>query len=191
MLDQPLRNLSAPALTPVAAQLARAKLSADLLTVAGFVAGLGACATVATHRYWWGLGLIVLNRLLAGLDGPLARLTKTSDLGAFLEAVFGIIVAASIPFGFALADPTRALAAAFLIFGFVASGSASLAFAAIAAKRGITSIRPGLIESTETFLALGLACALPDWFSVIAYIVGALCFASAGLRIAEGVVSFP
>jgi phosphatidylglycerophosphate synthase len=191
MLDTPLRNLLTPALAPVAVRLARAKLSADLLTVAGFVAGLSACAAVATHHYWWGLGLLAANRVAAGLDGPLARQTGATDLGTFLETVFGIMVAAGIALAFALADPARALAAAFLIFGFVASGSVSLAFAAIAARRGLSTIRRGFIENMETFLALALACALPDWFSVIAYGLGALCFASAGLRVAEAVVSFP
>jgi len=198
MLDAPLRKLSVPVTAPIADYLARANVSAKLLTVAGFVVGLGAFAAVATHNYWWGLGLLAASRLLAGIDGALARLTNVTDLGAFLETIFGFIVAASIPFGFALADPTRALAAAFLVFGFIASGSAYLAFAAIAAKGaaivpGVALIRypGGLIESSEIFVALALACAFPGWFSVIAYVVGALCFATAGTRVAEGVASFP
>jgi phosphatidylglycerophosphate synthase len=196
MLDAPLRRFSAPAFVPVARYLAHRDISAHPVTVAGFVAGLGAAAAIATHNYWFGLGLIGVNRLLAGLDGPLARLTKVTELGAFLKTVFNFIVAASIAFGFALADPARALAAAFLIFAFVASGSSYLAFAAFEARRtprGPESLRypAGLIETTEAFLALALACAFPGWFSVIAYVLGALCFATAGMRIAEAVVSLP
>jgi hypothetical protein len=190
MLDAPLRKLSDPVLTPIATRLVRANVSANLLTAVGFVAGLGAFAAVATHHDWWGLGLVAANRLAAALDGPVARLTHATDLGAFLETVFGIMVAAGVAFAFALADPDRALASAFLVFAFIASGSASLAFVAIAGRRGATTIRPGFIESTETFLALALACALPGWFSVIAYVLGALCFASAGMRVAEAIVSF-
>jgi hypothetical protein len=171
--------------------LARAHTSANALTAASFVAGLGACAAVATHHYWWGLGSIPANRLLAGLGGAAARTTDAGDLGVFLETVLGVIAAASIPFAFALADPGSALAAAFLIFGFAASEAAFLAFVSTAAMRGATSLRPvGLIESTETFLALALACAFPDWFGVIAYVLGALCFATAGMRVAEAVVRF-
>jgi hypothetical protein len=191
MLDAPLRKLSEPVLAPIATFLARANLSAGLMTVAGFALGLAAAAAVAAHAYWWGLGLIAANRLAAALDGPLARLTEATDLGTFLETVFGIIIASGIAFAFALADPTRALASAFLIFGFVASGSASLAFVAIAGRHGTVSIRGGFIEGGETFLALALACAFPAWFSVIAYVLGALCFVSAGLRVAEAVVSLP
>jgi hypothetical protein len=195
MLDASLRKISGPALVPVAAYLARAKVPAAVLTVAGFATGLGAAAAIATHNDWWGLGLLAASRLLAGLDGSVARPAGAADLGAFLETVFGTIVAGSIPFAFALADPGRALAAAFLIFGFLASGSALLAFAATAhavAMNDTASIRypGGLIENTETYLALALACALPDWFSMIAYVLGALCFATAGMRIAEAAVRF-
>jgi phosphatidylglycerophosphate synthase len=197
MLDAPLRKLAEPVLAPIGATLARANVSANLLTVASFVAGLGAFAAIATHNYWWGLGLVAANRLSAGIDGPLARLTAPTDLGAFLETAFDAIVASGIAFAFALADPTRALASAFLIFGFVASGSTYLAFAAIdarrnAAARGPQSIRypAGLVENAEVFFALALACALPSWFSVIAYVLGAFCFATAGMRIAEAVVRF-
>jgi phosphatidylglycerophosphate synthase len=191
MLDALLRTFAEPAMAPVAARLSRAQVSANMLTVAGFVAGLGAVAAIASHNHWWGLGLLAANRLTAALDGPLARLTRATDLGTFLETVFGIFVAAGVAFAFALADPSRAVAAAFLIFSFVVSGSTSLAFVAIAGRRGIATIRSGVIESTETFLALAIACAHPDWFSVIAYMLGALCFVSAGARIAEAVVNFP
>jgi phosphatidylglycerophosphate synthase len=197
MLDAPLRKVAAPVLAPVAAHLAHTRVSANVLTAASFAAGLGACAAVATHNFWWGLGLIAINRLLAGLDGPLARLTNANDLGAFLEPVFTVIVAAGIGFAFALADPSRALAAAFLIFALFAAGASYLGYAATAATRDAAAGNSrllrypgGLIENTETFLALALACALPGWFSVIAYVLGALCFATAGARIAEAVVSF-
>ncbi|MGD0865626.1 MAG: CDP-alcohol phosphatidyltransferase family protein [Rhizomicrobium sp.] len=191
MLDAPLRKVAAPVLVPAATRLARAHMSANALTAASFVAGLGACAAVATHHYWWGLGSIAANRLLAGLGGAAARTTDAGDLGVFLETVLGVIAAASIPFAFALADPGSALAATFLIFSFASSEAALLAFVAVAAKRGMTPVQSrGLIERTETFLALALACAFPDWFGVIAYVLGALCFATAGMRVGEAVVRY-
>ena len=199
MLDTPLRKFSEPAVTPAAAHLARAGISANLVTVLGFVAGLGACTAIVTGHDYVGLGLIAANRLLAGFDGPLARQTEATDLGGFLETILGFIFAASIPFAFALADPGRALAALFLIFAFVASGSTFLAFAATTAKRtraadAGTALLPaypgGLIENTEIFLALALVCVFPAWFGVVAYSLGALCFATAGMRVAEAIMSF-
>ena len=120
-----------------------------------------------------------------------SAIARRTDLGAFLETVFDIIVAAGIAFAFALADPTRALGGGVPDLRFVASGSSIARLVAKAGRRGTESIRPGFIESTEAFLALALACACPSWFSVIAYVLGALCFASAGMRVAEAVVSLP
>ena len=198
MLDAPLRKLIDRPFGQAAAQLARYPVSATGLTIAGFVAGLGAIGSIATHRPLIGLGFIILNRLLDGLDGPLARLTQVTDLGAYLDIVFDFIFYAGVPFAFALADPSRALAACFLILSFVGSGTTFLAYAIFAAKRGISSdVRGpkslyylgGLTEGTETFLAFALACLLPEWFSVIAYVFGALCFVTTGTRIATAVAS--
>ncbi len=41
-----------------------------------------------------------------------------------------------------------------------------------------------IMEDTELTLAFAIACIRPDWFSTIAYIGGALCFLTAGSRIA-------
>ena len=40
------------------------------------------------------------------------------------------------------------------------------------------------IGQTELFLAFVAACLFPNWFSVLAYAVGILCFVSAGSRLA-------
>jgi phosphatidylglycerophosphate synthase len=198
MLDAPLRKLIDWSFAQVAARLARYPVSATGLTIAGFAAGLAAIGSIATHRPLIGLGFIVLNRLLDGLDGPLARATKVTDLGAYLDIVFDFIFYAGVPFAFALADPGRALAACFLILSFVGSGTTFLAYAIFAAKHGISNdargpkslyYLGGLTEGTETFLAFALACFWPEWFSVIAYVFGALCFVTTGTRIATAVAS--
>ena len=87
-----------------------------------------------------------------------------SDLGGFLDIVLDFIVYAGMPFAFALADPAaNGLAAAFLVFAFMGTGSSFLAFAVMAAKRGLaTELRGrkslyylgGLTEGTETILFL-------------------------------------
>ena len=95
---------------------------------------------------------------------------------------------------FALADPgANALAAAFLIFSFIGTATSFLAFAIMAAKRGITTeIRGrkslyylgGLTEGSETILAFVLACLWPAWFPLIAWVFGALCWATTATRVA-------
>ena len=83
------------------------------------------------------LALLLVNRLADGLDGAVARQTRLTDLGGFLDIVLDFIVYAGMVFAFALADPAaNALAAAFLLFAFMGTGSSFLAFAIMAAKRG-------------------------------------------------------
>ena len=120
----------------------------------------------------------LVNRLADGLDGAVARQTRLTDLGGFLDIVLDFIVYAGMVFAFALADPAaNALAAAFLLFAFMGTGSSFLAFAIMAAKRGITTdlrgrkslyYLGGLAEGTETILFLALACLLPDRFVPLA-----------------------
>jgi phosphatidylglycerophosphate synthase len=193
MLDARLRRLIDPPLDRLSRPLAKAGWSANLVTVAGFAIGLGAMAAIAGQRYGLGLGLLLLNRLLDGLDGALARRLGISDLGGFLDIVADFIVYAGVPMAFALADPAvNALPAAFLIFSFIGAATSFLAFAIMAAKRGITTelrgqkslyYLGGLTEGTETIFAFALACLLPGWFPAIAWVFGSLCWLTTATRI--------
>jgi phosphatidylglycerophosphate synthase len=193
MLDARLRRLIDPPLAALSAPLARRGVSANAVTVVGFLIGLGALAAIAQERYGLGLGLLLLNRLCDGLDGALARQRGPSDLGGFLDIVLDFIIYAGVPFAFALADPAaNALAAAFLIFSFVGTGSSFLAFAIMAARRGLTTelrgrkslyYLGGLTEGTETIVAFVLACLWPAWFPWIAWVFGALCWLTTATRI--------
>ena len=95
-----------------------------------------------------------------------------------------------MPLAFALADPgANALPAAFLIFSFIGTGTSFLAFAIMAAKRGLTSdlrgkkslyYLGGLTEGTETIVAFVLACLWPAWFPLIAWVFGGAVLADHG-----------
>ena len=84
----------------------------------------------------------------------------------------------------------------FLIFGFMGTGSSFLAYAIMAAKRGVSSelrgrkslyYLGGLTEGTETIVAFVLACLWPAWFPLIAWIFGALCWLTTATRIVVAV----
>jgi phosphatidylglycerophosphate synthase len=193
MLDASLRRLIDPPLERLAGPLVARGLSANAVTLIGFALGLGAMAAIALQAYLLGLGLLLANRLCDGLDGALARRLGLSDLGGFLDIVLDFIVYSGVPLAFAVADPARnGLAAAFLIFSFVGTGTSFLAFAIMAAKRGLaTELRGrkslyylgGLTEGTETIAAIVLACLLPGWFPAIAYVFGGLCWLTTATRI--------
>ena len=84
-------------------------------------------------------------------------------------------------------------------FAFVGTGSSFLAYAAIAAKRGLTTdLRGrkslyyvgGLTEGTETIALFLAICLFPDWFPWLAYGFGALCWLTTVNRILAAVEAF-
>jgi phosphatidylglycerophosphate synthase len=197
VLDARLRRLIDPPLDRLSAPLVARGISANAVTVAGFALGLGAAAAIAGRAYLLGLALLLLNRLCDGLDGAVARRRGLTDLGGFLDIVLDFLIYAAVPFAFALADPAaNAPAAAFLIFSFMGTGSSFLAYAIMAARRGVsTELRGrkslyylgGLTEGTETILAFVLACLWPALFPWIALIFGLLCWLTTATRIAVAV----
>jgi phosphatidylglycerophosphate synthase len=133
--------------------------------------------------------------LADGLDGVIARQVGATDRGAFLDIALDFFFYATVPLGFALAAPENALAAAVLICAFVGTGSSFLAFAVIAAKRGLRSeaystkgiyYLGGLTEGAETIALFALMCLVPAWFVPLAYAFAAACLVTTVLRWLQG-----
>ena len=170
MLDRAAIALLRPALTGAARGLARVGVRADQVTLAGFAIGMVAAFAIAVQHPLLGLAGIALSRLCDGLDGALARLTEPTDRGAFIDISLDFVFYASIPLAFAVADPAaNALAAAALLAAFVGTTSTFLAFAVLAAQRGMASTAfpakgiyylGGLTEATETLTCFALLCVL-------------------------------
>ena len=129
-----------PAFDLAARRLAAAGIGADPVTVAGFAIGIAGSAAIAFGHFAVGLIGLLLGRICDGIDGSLARATRPTDRGAFLDITLDFVFYASVPLAFAIADPAaNALAAAVLLTGFIGTASSFLAFATIAAQRGLTS----------------------------------------------------
>jgi phosphatidylglycerophosphate synthase len=193
MLDGLMRRLIDPPLDRAGAALARGRIPADLLTGLGLLAGLGAAAAVAAGADPLALGLLVIGRILDGLDGATARASRMTDRGGFLDIVFDFIFYGAIPLAFALRDPAaHAVPAAVLLFAFYVNGASFLAFSAVAAKRqletqvrGVKSIyfSVGLAEGTETILVFALMILFPSAFPILAYGFAALTLMGAITRV--------
>ncbi|WP_430511303.1 CDP-alcohol phosphatidyltransferase family protein [Pannonibacter phragmitetus] len=137
MIDARILPLQRAALQPLAGFLARRGIPADLLSLTGFGAGVAAFAALCFGQWLPALVLILLNRLLDGLDGAVARIHGPTDRGAYLDIALDMAFYALIPLGFAIQAPQdHALPAAVLIVSFVGTGSSFLAFSAVAAKLG-------------------------------------------------------
>jgi phosphatidylglycerophosphate synthase len=196
MLDAALGPLLRRPLDGAGRLLARRGVPADAVTVAGFAIGLAAVPLLAAELYGWALAAILANRVADGLDGAIARQRGPTDLGGYLDIVCDFILYAAVPFGFALARPENAVPAAFLVFSFVGTGASFLAFAALAARRGLASSRHGpksiyylggLTEGSETIVLFVLLCLLPGHVAPLAWGFGALCWVTTASRVARAV----
>ncbi len=200
MFDRYLLETSSKIRQSSARALQRRGIKADWITWLGFGIGMIAVPLLITQAYLWAMLCIVLNRVADALDGALARLDGPRDRGAFLDITLDLLFYSAIPLGFALAVPAdNALPAAVLIYSFIGTGGSFLAFAVIAAKRGLASTDypgkgfyylGGLTEGSETVLVLLLMCLFPKWFPLLAYGFSALCGITVVMRIIAGVSLF-
>ena len=196
MLDRTLTALIKPGITRLAQGLQSLGLRANQVTIAGFLIGLGAAFLIAGQAYLAGLVAILASRLFDALDGALARLTHATDAGGFLDIALDFLFYASIPLAFAIADPAQnALPAAVLLAAFIGTGSSFLAFAVIAAQRGLKNLAVpdksfyflgGLTEATETLAFFAAMCVWPQHFATLAYVFAALCAVTIVTRIGWG-----
>jgi phosphatidylglycerophosphate synthase len=200
MFDRSTSQMMAPSIQRLARQAKRLGLTANQLTVLGFLLGLFAAFLIAFEAYLAGAAFILLSRLLDALDGAVARLTQATDAGGFLDIALDFVFYASIPLAFAFSDPSRnALPAAVLLAAFIGTGSSFLAFAVMAAKRGLSNLATpnksfyflgGLTEASETLLCFMAMCVWPGLFIELAYGFAALCAITTVTRIWWGWKAF-
>lgn len=185
MLDAHLVPKLKIIIDPVVNTLAKYHVTPNQVTVTGFLLGLLAPIFIGLNYPIVGLVFILVNRFLDGLDGALARKTAThNDAGGFLDICLDFLFYASIPLGFAFANPEQnALPAAILLTTFIGTGSSFLAFAISAEKFSLT--RPefayksfyylnGLTEGTETILFFCAFCLWPNHFPILAIVFAIL-----------------
>jgi phosphatidylglycerophosphate synthase len=189
MLDARVRRLIDPVLDRVGQALAAAGVSALAVTVTGLGLGFAAAVAIAQGAYLVGLLFIVLSRIADGLDGAVARSSQPTAFGGFADSMADFAFYAWIPFAFAVAAPERAMAAAFLLMSFIASGVAFLNYAVLAARLGEPPsdhkafvYAAGLTEGTETIALFILMALVPAWFEPLAWGFGVLCWVTAIAR---------
>lgn len=199
MLDRIARRWLDPGLDPLAAWLTRSGISANALTLTGFLLGTIGCMAIVVSWYKAALMLILANRLCDGLDGMVARRTHATDVGGFLDSVADAVFYAAVPFCFGLSQPDNLLASCGLLFSFFGTSGSFLAFAILAAKRGIPQERNeqksffysvGLMEGTETILFFVLFCVFPDSFGRLAWTFTGLCWLTTAHRVLYGIRTF-
>jgi phosphatidylglycerophosphate synthase len=192
MFDAQLRPLIDRLLNRIGRGLVALGMTANQVTMIGAAFGLIAAGCVAAGLFYPALWFVTANRVIDGLDGAVARASRSSDFGGYLDIVSDFIFYGAIPMAFAVARPETALAAAFLIFSFIGTATSFLGFAILAEKHQVTTqIRGkkafyylgGLTEGTETILLFLAMLVWPDYFSLMAIVFGILCWVTTGTRI--------
>ena len=185
MMDHKINTIIHPIMNGLAKKIPR-QISANTITLTGFAVGVIVVPLLWLNLYSTAMAVILVNRFFDGLDGAVARKFGPTNLGGYLDITCDFIFYSVVIMGFALAAPeNNGLAAAFLIFSFIGTGSSFLAFAAAAEKKGISSdahglkafyYLGGLTEGTETILFFVIICLYPEYFPLLAVIFGSICW---------------
>jgi len=196
MFDPLLRRLVDPPLDRAGAWLAARGASANAMTLGGLAIGLLSVPLLACGAYGAALLVIMINRVLDGLDGAVARHRGAQPFGGYLDIVCDMAFYAAVPVGFALADPRNAVSASVLLASFICTGSSFLARAVLAQQRGEVDdgkrgrksffFSAGIIEGSETIFAFVLFCLFPSAFPWLAATMALLCFWTATARVIDG-----
>lgn len=138
------------------------------LLAAAMLALAGATAAIARGYPVPGGGLLLAGLLLDGLAGAALRRAGPGPFARLAQAPVMLFLPA---FGFALADPSRALAALLLVTGLAV----------------LTSLRENNLDNVKIGVGAGyvLGCIFPNYFSITAYVIGVACFVLAGRSVAR------
>ncbi|MCF8472026.1 MAG: CDP-alcohol phosphatidyltransferase family protein [Sphingomonadaceae bacterium] len=184
MFDVALRRLVNPVLIPVAGWIADRRISANILTISGAGLALSAAFFVTQANFAAALGFILLNRIVDGLDGAVARINGPTEFGGYLDTICDYIFYISIPLAFGFIDPVNHIPALLLVASFTLTAVSFLAFAAIAARHASDDgahgskafvYSTGLMEGAETISFFVLFCLFPSFFPTLALVFAALC----------------
>jgi phosphatidylglycerophosphate synthase len=193
MLDGYLRKIIDPPLNNIGKQLANLGISANAITLFGLTIGLASAIAIAANWFLFALVLLIISRIADGLDGAVARATKKTDFGGYLDISADFLFYGAIILGFIISNPSQnAIMGAFLLLSFNFNGATFLGYAILAQKhelktseQGEKSIyfSDGLIGGAETIIFLIALCIWPKLFPLLATIFALLTFTTAIMRI--------
>lgn len=200
MFDAAARKLIDPPLDAIGRRVAVLGIGADVVTLIGLALGLFAALLIALGQPLWALGPLLASRIADGLDGAVARATRKTDFGGYLDIACDFLFYGLVPLAFVLLDPAaNGLPGAFLLAAFYFNGTSFLGYAILAEKHGIDTsaqgakslyFSNGLLEGTETILFFVLLCLFPGAFAPLAWVFGTLCFLTATLRLLAARTAF-
>lgn len=192
MIDDRLNNYLRPYLSYLAKKIIKLGISANTVTIIGFIFGLCCFYSVVNFYFFSACLFLFLNRFCDGLDGAISRLIGPSDMGAFYDITFDFIFYSLFPIAFIFLDIKNAYAICFLLLSFVSTQTTFLASAWIFEKnKTLISTKQrksffyigGITEGFETIIFFILMLIFYQSVELIAYIFGSLCWITSITRI--------
>lgn len=158
MLDTHARKYIQPVLDAIAKFCQRIGISANTLTIIGMLVGVAAAGLIAAEFFVAGFIVLWLSGLIDAADGTLARLSRTSPLGAILDITFDRVVEIAMIAALAIRFPDARFELLILAGTIAIAMSLFLSIAAAVANTSIKSFHyaPGLGERTEAFICFSL-----------------------------------
>lgn len=185
MFDTSLRRFKDRVGAPLARHMSR--VPPMVISILTLVIGLLAAYAAFRGLYLFALALWILNRVLDGLDGLIARLhDRQSDFGGYVDILTDFVIYATLPIGLVAgsASNERYLALAFLLASFYVNSASWMYLSAILEKRAArhpetqtTIVMPsGLIGGFETIITYGIFLLFPAHITWLFSIFAALVF---------------
>ena len=185
MFDTSLRQFKDRVGTPLAKNMSR--VSPLFISMLALVIGLLASYAAFKGQYLLAFALWILNRVLDGLDGLIARLhSGQSDFGGYVDILTDYMIYAALPIGLVVGSPSEQhyLALIFLLAAFYVNTASWMYLAAILEKRSAhstetqtTIVMPaGIIGGFETIIAYGIFLLFPAHITLLFSIFAALVF---------------
>ena len=196
MFDQQISYKLRPIFVKIATYLQKFHINADCITGIGFLVGILSLPLLIMECYISALVAMLLNRLLDGVDGELARQNKVTGAGGFLDITFDFIFYGLFVLGFAIVNPNHnAVIVSVLLFTFICASSSFLAFAMMVEKYAISDFKTlgksfyyldKGVEGGETIVFFILSCLFPSYFWLFGIVFSGLCFLTSIQRIWYG-----
>ena len=164
MLDTHTHRYFQPLFTFIARVCLRCGITANALTIAGLVMGLVAATLVLFGQAVPGIVVLWLSGLLDAADGTLARMTRSSPLGAIMDITFDRVVEVAMILALAWCYPEARMALLLLTAVIVVAMSLFLSIGAALVNHSAKSFHyaPGLAERSEGFIFLSLMALNPS-----------------------------
>ena len=194
MIDNKLNNYLRPYLSYLAIKIIKLSISANTVTIIGFVLGLFCFYSIINLYFFTAFFFLVLNRFCDGLDGAISRVVGPTDIGALYDITSDFIFYSLFPIAFIFLDIKNAYAISFLLLSFVSTQTIFLASAWIIEKNKIlVSVKQkksffyigGITEGFETIICFILMLIFYKSVELIAYIFGSLCWITSIMRLIE------